>query len=177
MKTRGEKLRLSLRRSLRLKGAFRGLVFASVSVPSGLPFPIKSPGENPKPTLLIARGVLGKTGRCGFASSGRRAFVGLRRGSGFRLAGSAKLETRRRFPETAPKPLSFPAASSPCENSRRRPFPCGGLAAPFFFSRVPGFLCVRPLGEPYIAGSGIALPSKKNRRAVAAAPFFFRAFA
>ena len=40
--------------------------------------------------------------------------------------------------------------------------PCGSLAAALFFSGFPASLCVRPLGEPYSAGSGIALPRKKT---------------
>lgn len=44
---------------------------------------------------------------------------------------------------------------------------------PLFFSGFPASLCVRPQGEPYIAGSGIALPRKKTVGRPRLVRFFF----
>lgn len=122
-----------------------------------------------------------------FPPSGRGAFVGRCRAAVFacRFADSAKpaplfrqaLQRPFRF---LPLPLGrktgaafvlvFAAAAPPLLVLVS---PCllvcaGGL----LFFGFPGFLCVRPLGEPYVAGSGIALTRKKRYGRPPACPFF-----
>ena len=83
----------------------------------------------------------------------------------FRLPGSGNRKPGAAFPETAPKPLSFPRppllAKTRAGLVSLWAVPCGSLAGGLLFLRVPGFLCVRPPGAPYAAGSGVALPAKK----------------
>ena len=177
LKPGAKKNRLSLRHAPSLKRRRSGSCCRSGSVSVRRPFLI-TPGEKPNLHYLLPGGVLGRRRRCGFLPPAGRAFVGWCRGSGSACRVPENRKPGAAFPETAPIPLSFPAASSRSKNSRRPCVLVGRCPAalsprPCFFrgSRLP--MC-SPTGRTLSRRVGHSPTPEKNCRPAAARSFFSR---
>lgn len=130
----GRKRALVASAGLRLKGALRGLVFASVALPFFRLKNRKRKTRKTRPPLPIARGCPRLAGRRGFVSSGRGALVGLSRG--FVVACLARKNSPGRANR---KPLESPCRLLPLLSSRKLAPPSRSPAAPrrgLVFSRL-----------------------------------------
>lgn len=119
------------------------------------------PGEKPCLHFLLPGGVLASRAvAVSLRPAGRLSLVPV--GLPVPLAGSRKSgNPAPLFRQNLQGPVSFPRPPLLAKTRAGLALGCGSLAGGLLFLRVPGFLCVRPPGAPYAAGSGIALPAKK----------------